>query len=47
MAVGGKLVIPLGEKEQIMTRYIRTSKTTFDKQEFGVFRFVPMLEDKN
>ena len=47
LAVGGKLVIPLGEKEQIMTRYIRTSKTTFDKQEFGVFRFVPMLEDKN
>ena len=47
LLVGGKLVIPLGEKEQIMTRYIRTSKTTFDKQEFGVFRFVPMLEDKN
>ena len=47
LAVGGKLVIPLGEKEQIMTGDIRTSKTTFDKQELGAFRFVPMLEDKN
>ena len=25
LAIGGKLVIPIGEKEQIMTRFIRTS----------------------
>ena len=41
LAIGGKLVIPIGEKEQIMTRFIRTSKTSFDKEEFGRFRFVP------
>lgn len=47
LAIGGKLVIPIGEKEQIMTRFIRTSKTSFDKEEFGRFRFVPLLENKN
>ena len=40
LAIGGKLVIPIGEKEQIMTRFIRTSKSSFDKEEFGLFRFV-------
>ena len=47
LAIGGKLVIPIGEKEQIMTRFIRTSKSSFDKEEFGLFRFVPLLENKN
>ena len=47
LAIGGKLVIPIGEKEQIMTRFIRTSKTSFVKEEFGRFRFVPLLENKN
>ena len=47
LAIGGKLVIPIGEKEQIMTRFIRTSKNSFDKEEFGLFRFVPLLENKN
>ena len=46
LAIGGKLVIPIGEKEQIMTRFIRTSKSSFDKEEFGLFRFVPLLENK-
>ena len=47
LAIGGKLLIPIGEKEQIMTRFIRTSKSSFDKEEFGLFRFVPLLENKN
>ena len=47
LAIGGKLVIPICEKEQIMTRFIRTSKSSFDKEEFGLFRFVPLLENKN
>jgi len=47
LAIGGKLVIPIGEKKQIMTRFIRTSKSSFDKEEFGLFRFVPLLENKN
>lgn len=47
LALGGRLVIPVGAEEQVMTRLTRTSETTFDKKTFGVFRFVPLLEDKN
>jgi protein-L-isoaspartate(D-aspartate) O-methyltransferase len=47
LAIGGRLVIPVGEKDQIMTRYVRTSEKSFDRQTFGNFRFVPLLKDKN
>ena len=47
LKVGGKLVIPVGENVQIMTVFTRTSATNFEKEEFGEFRFVPLLEDKN
>ena len=47
LAIGGKLVIPVGDEIQIMTVYTRTSATEFNKEEFGEFRFVPLLEDKN
>jgi protein-L-isoaspartate(D-aspartate) O-methyltransferase len=47
LKVGGKLVIPVGEKEQIMTMLIRKNETQFEKHEFGDFRFVPLLENKN
>lgn len=47
LKVGGRLVIPVGSQEQTMTLFIRTDAKTFDKQEFGSFKFVPMLEDKS
>ena len=47
LKVGAKLVIPVGDDIQIMTVYTRTSATEFEKEEFGEFRFVPLLEDKN
>lgn len=47
LKIGGRLVIPLGEKVQIMTLLIRINETQFEKHEFGEFRFVPLLEDKN
>lgn len=47
LKVGGRLVIPVGEESQIMTVFTRTSSTEFKKEEFGEFRFVPLLEDKN
>jgi protein-L-isoaspartate(D-aspartate) O-methyltransferase len=47
LRVGGRLVIPVGTDEQIMTLYIRKSAKEFEKKEFGSFRFVPLLEDKN
>jgi protein-L-isoaspartate(D-aspartate) O-methyltransferase len=47
LKVGAKLVIPVGVEVQIMTVYTRNSTTEFEKEEFGEFRFVPLLEDKN
>ena len=47
LSIGGRLVIPIGKKEQIMTRFIRKSQKEFDKETFGDFRFVPLLENKN
>lgn len=47
LKIGGRLVIPVGEERQIMTLLIRKTETHFEQHEFGDFRFVPMLEDKN
>ena len=47
LKVGGRLVIPLGNDHQIMTLLIRKNQTQFEKHEFGEFRFVPLLENKN
>ena len=47
LKIGGRLVIPLGDDVQIMTMLIRKNATQFEKHEFGEFRFVPLLEDKN
>ena len=46
LAIGGKLIIPLGANTQIMTRFTRISTLVFDKEEFGQFKFVPLLENK-
>ena len=47
LKVGGRLVIPVGTEVQTMTLFVRKSAKEFDKKEFGAFRFVPLLEDKN
>lgn len=47
LKVGGRLVIPVGEEEQVMTRIFRKSEKEFEREEYGSFRFVPLLEDKN
>lgn len=47
LAIGGRLVIPVGDAVQTMTLFIRKGKKEFEKHEFGEFRFVPLLEDKN
>ena len=45
--VGGKLIIPVGREEQIMTQLIRKGDKEFDRVTFGSFKFVPLLENKN
>lgn len=47
LKIGGRLVIPVGNDVQTMTLFVRKGPKEFVKQEFGDFRFVPMLEDKN
>lgn len=47
LKIGGRLVIPVGENEQIMTLLVRKNETQFEKTEFGDFKFVPLLENKN
>lgn len=46
LKIGGKLVIPVGENNQIMTLFERISVKEFTKTELGEFRFVPLLKDK-
>ena len=47
LKIGGRLVIPLGKEDQVMTMLIRKNETQFEKHEFGDFKFVPLLENKN
>lgn len=48
MKPGGKMVIPVGEKDvQRMMRLTKISETEFDQEIFADFSFVPMLAGKN
>ena len=47
LKISGKLVIPVGEKTQIMTLITRISEKKFKKNKFGEFKFVPLLKEKN
>ncbi len=47
LKIGGRLVIPVGDDVQIMTLFIRKDTKEFEQHEFGEFRFVPLLEDRN
>ncbi|HNM26685.1 MAG TPA: protein-L-isoaspartate(D-aspartate) O-methyltransferase [Saprospiraceae bacterium] len=44
LAVGGVLVIPVGEDVQYMYRITRVSETEFREEMLDAFRFVPFLE---
>ena len=48
LKVGGFMVAPIGAGDvQVMTTVIKTSESSFEKDELKEFRFVPMLEDKD
>lgn len=49
LRVGGVMVIPLGgnSEEQVLTRFIKISENQVEKEEFGLYKFVPMLNDTN
>ena len=46
LKVGGIMVIPLGEAVQTMTLIKKIANKKFEKVEYGEFRFVPLLENK-
>ena len=46
LKIGGRLVIPVGNEDQVMTLYIRKDTKEFEKHELGIFKFVPLLENK-
>lgn len=46
LKVGGIMVIPLGDKVQVMTLIKKIADKKFEKEEFGEFKFVPLLEHK-
>jgi len=47
LKVGGVMIIPIGEgAEQQMKRITKNSETDLTEEDFGVFKFVPMLENK-
>ena len=48
LKIGGKMVIPLGKTdEQILYRFTKKSEKEFEKEEFGAYKFVPMLNNTN
>jgi len=46
LKIGGIMVIPCGDKVQIMTRIIKIKEKQFEKTEYGEFKFVPLLEHR-
>lgn len=51
LAEGGSLVAPIGKGiNKVMTKYIKTGKRgkkDLKKEEYGIFRFVPFIEESN
>nr|WP_314287748.1 protein-L-isoaspartate(D-aspartate) O-methyltransferase [uncultured Capnocytophaga sp.] len=46
LAIGGRLVIPIGIQTQTMTLYERISEKEFHRTTYGDFQFVPMLKER-
>ena len=47
LKIGGKMVIPIGDKVQKMVLVTRINKAKFEKEILGEFYFVPMLKNIN
>lgn len=47
LKIGGILVIPVGEGDsQVMHKITKKAEDSFDTEELGLFRFVPLLKEK-
>jgi len=46
LRIGGKMVIPLGaQDQQVLYRFTKISPTEIEKEAFGIYKFVPMLNN--
>ena len=46
LKIGGRMVIPIGDKIQTMTLIVKKDAKTYESSEYGDFKFVPLLEHK-
>jgi protein-L-isoaspartate(D-aspartate) O-methyltransferase len=47
LKTGGWMIVPIGEgEEQLMKKIVKVSEDEFEETEYGIFKFVPMLENK-
>tara|TARA_B100000900_G_scaffold416024_1_gene448548 strand:- start:4635 stop:5276 length:642 start_codon:yes stop_codon:yes gene_type:complete len=46
LKIGGRLVLPIGDQIQKMVLYTKKNDSEYIIQDFGDFKFVPMLKDK-
>ena len=46
LKVGGRMIIPVGENSQTMTVITKLDDQRLIKEEFGIYKFVPMLTNK-
>ena len=48
LSIGGRLIIPVGDKEQIMQVFLQGRvKNSMKKKRWATTEFVPLLENKN
>ena len=47
LKIGGRMVVPVGNKSQKMSLLIRVSEDRFEMTEHGDFLFVPLLQGKS
>jgi protein-L-isoaspartate(D-aspartate) O-methyltransferase len=46
LAIGGRLVMPVGDREQRLVRVTRTSESTYSQQDLGAVQFVPLIGEQ-
>ncbi|MBI5538705.1 MAG: protein-L-isoaspartate(D-aspartate) O-methyltransferase [Bacteroidia bacterium] len=47
LKIGGRMVVPVGDKAQKMILLIKKDENNFEVTEHGVFQFVPLLQGKS
>ena len=47
LRIGGIAVVPIGENNQKMYSFLKVSERKYEQMEFGDYKFVPMLEQKD